>query len=96
MLFCEVILGTSDLEEASGQTQNTLERLHIPCGLEAPQDPLEELEYVSRERDVWATLLVGLLPSSSLQAEQNGRIAFFFTYTIFPLFIEGTLKEHIS
>lgn len=91
MLFCEVILGTSDLEEASGQTQNTLERLHIPCGLEAPQDPLEELEYVSRERDVWATLLVGLLPlSSSLQAEQNGRIAFFLHIP----FLHFSLRAH--
>ncbi|MEQ2295411.1 Galanin receptor type 1 [Ameca splendens] len=53
--------GTSHREEAQGTAQDTLEGLCLSAGLGTPWAPLEELEGVSGERDVWASLL-SLLP----------------------------------
>ncbi|TWW64297.1 hypothetical protein D4764_03G0013050 [Takifugu flavidus] len=47
--------------EASGKTQDTLERLCLSTGLGTPGDPPDELEEVAGEREVWASLL-RLLP----------------------------------
>ncbi|KAI3362615.1 hypothetical protein L3Q82_001628 [Scortum barcoo] len=51
----------SHREEASGKTQDTLERLCLSAGLGTPRGPPEELEEVSGVREVWASLL-RLLP----------------------------------
>ncbi|KAI3366683.1 hypothetical protein L3Q82_009358 [Scortum barcoo] len=53
--------GMSHREEASGKTQDTLERLCLSAGLGTPRGPPEELEEVSGVREVWASLL-RLLP----------------------------------
>ncbi|KAI3365743.1 hypothetical protein L3Q82_000753 [Scortum barcoo] len=47
----------SHREEASGKTQDTLERLCLSAGLGTPRVPPEELEEVSGVREVWASLL---------------------------------------
>ncbi|KAI3373685.1 hypothetical protein L3Q82_021967 [Scortum barcoo] len=51
----------SHREEASGKTQDTLEKLCLSAGLGTPRGPPEELEEVSGVREVWASLL-RLLP----------------------------------
>ncbi|KAF7649880.1 hypothetical protein LDENG_00134550 [Lucifuga dentata] len=43
---------TSNWEEAPGKTQDTLEGLHLPAGLEMPQSPQEKLEGLARDREV--------------------------------------------
>ncbi|KAI3354684.1 hypothetical protein L3Q82_019174 [Scortum barcoo] len=48
----------SHREEASGKTQDTLERLCLSAGLGTPRGPPEELEEVSGVREVWASLLM--------------------------------------
>ncbi|KAI3360859.1 hypothetical protein L3Q82_013083, partial [Scortum barcoo] len=55
--------GMSHREEASGKTQDTLEKLCLSAGLGTPRGPLEELEEVSGVREVWASLL-RLLPQA--------------------------------
>ncbi|MED6281826.1 hypothetical protein CHARACLAT_025900 [Characodon lateralis] len=56
--------GTSHREEAQGTTQDTLEGLCLSAGLGTPWFPPEELEDVSGERDVWASLLSQLPPAT--------------------------------
>ncbi|MED6264271.1 Trafficking protein particle complex subunit 14 [Characodon lateralis] len=51
----------SHREEAQGTAQDTLEGPCLSAGLGTPWAPPEELEEVSGERDVWASLL-SLLP----------------------------------
>ena len=57
----EGVPGMPHREEAPGKTQDTLEGLCHSAGLGTPWGPPGELEEVSGEREVWASLL-RLLP----------------------------------
>lgn len=53
-------------KEASGKTSDMLEGLYLPTGMVVPQDPLEKLDKVAGESEVWASVLRLVLPMTQL------------------------------